>query len=139
MSEVEVKAMTNHPSANVGCLLVGEYVDEGEVPEALAHHRDAQPSKAEIERPRVVGSYLDLWGREDGVKEFTVLLRDNRVATVRGHALKYVQGNTANAQDFGSYGILWRAAEGEVLVGLFRVAEVTGIFSGEMRTTSGSV
>jgi hypothetical protein len=31
--------MSGHLSANPGCLVVGEYIDEGEVPESLAYLR----------------------------------------------------------------------------------------------------
>jgi hypothetical protein len=63
---------------------------------------------------------------------FTVLLRDQRTVTVFGHTLQYVQ-NTANPTDHGSYGILSRADGTEVLVALFRVSEVIGVFSGDLR------
>lgn len=62
---------------------------------------------------------------------FTVLLRDKRTVTVFGHALKYVQ-NTANPSDYGSYGILSCTAGAELLVALFRVSEVIGVFSGDL-------
>lgn len=62
---------------------------------------------------------------------FTVLLRDKRTVTVFGHALKFVQ-NASNQTDYGSYGILSRTDGGEVLVALFRVSEVIGVFSGDM-------
>lgn len=68
---------------------------------------------------------------------FTVLLRDKRTVTVFGHALKYVQ-NASNQTDYGSYGILSRAAGIEVLVALFRVSEVIGVFSGDLREPGGS-
>lgn len=63
---------------------------------------------------------------------FTVLLRDKRTVTVYGHTLKYVQ-NHSNPTDQGSYGILSRTADTEVLVALFRVSEVIGVFSGDLR------
>jgi hypothetical protein len=63
---------------------------------------------------------------------FTVLLRDNRTVTVFGHALKYIQGMSSNPNDSGSYGILSRVGGAEVLVALFRVSEVTGVFSGDL-------
>ncbi len=118
--------MTSPANANIGCLLVGEYVDEGEIPPNTAYHC------GEVVRPKAVASYLDLWSKDDGVREFTVLLRDSRVVTVRGHALKYVQ-NPANPGDYGSYAILARAEAGDITVALFRVTEVTGIFSGNMQ------
>jgi hypothetical protein len=123
--------MTSHTGANLGCLLVGDYADEGEVPEGFASLQGAA-SRAQVERPRLVAGYLDEWSPEDGVRQFTVLLRDDRVVTVRGHSLKHVQ-HAANPTDPGSYGILLRAGEDEVLIALFRVSEVTGIFSGELR------
>jgi hypothetical protein len=66
----------------------------------------------------------------DGTR-FTVLLRDKRTVTVLGHELKYVR-NDSNPQDYGSYGILSRVGGTEVLVALFRVSEVIGVFSGEL-------
>jgi hypothetical protein len=122
--------MKNQADAVAGCSLVGEYVDEGELPEAPR-------AKAEVERPRLVASYLDLWGRDDGTKEFTVLLRDRRTVTVRGHALKYLQ-IASNPTDCGSYGVLLRSGESEILVALFRVSEVTGVFSGNIRVSGES-
>ncbi len=69
---------------------------------------------------------------------FTVLLRDKRTVTVSGHALKYVQ-NASNPIDSGSYGILSRTDSGEVLVALFNVAEVIGVFSGDVSEPAGTV
>ncbi|MGL4423621.1 MAG: hypothetical protein ACRCZF_23390 [Gemmataceae bacterium] len=69
---------------------------------------------------------------------FTVLLRDQRTVTVYGHALKYFE-NPANTTDYGSYGILARVTGGgEVLVALFRVSEVIGVFSGDLWESAGS-
>ena len=67
---------------------------------------------------------------DDGSR-FTVLMRDRRTVTVYGHALKYVP-NGSNQTDHGSYGILSRTDGGEVLVALFRVSEVIGVFSGDI-------
>ena len=64
-------------------------------------------------------------------RKFTVLLHDKRVVAVHGHSLKYVP-NDSNPNDLGSYGILCRIEGTEILVALFRVMEVIGIFSGEM-------
>jgi hypothetical protein len=64
---------------------------------------------------------------------FTVLLRDKRTVTVFGHAVKYVPGMQSNPNDSGSYGILARAGGDEVLVALFQVTEVIGVFSGDLR------
>lgn len=69
---------------------------------------------------------------------FTVLLRDKRTVMVFGHALKYVE-NASNKTDYGSYGILSRSDGGEILVALFRVSEVIGVFSGDLCESEGGV
>jgi hypothetical protein len=61
---------------------------------------------------------------------FTVLLRDQRTVTVFGHALNYIPH--PNTTDPGSYGIFSQGSDGEVLVALFRVSEVVGVFSGDL-------
>jgi hypothetical protein len=116
--------MTNPANAHAGCLLVGEYVDEAELPANLAFH------PREVVRPQVVASYLDLWGRDDG-KEFTVLLKDGRVVAVRGQGLKLLPGSQTG--DGLVYGIVTRMSGEEVFVALFKSSEVVGIFHGEMR------
>src|SRR5437762_785500 len=117
--------MTNHAGTNVGCLLVGEYVDEAELPQNLAIHR------GEIVRPHVVANYIDLWGTDDDLKQFTVLLKDGREVTVRGQGLKHLPASVNG--DGGSYGIISRSGGEEILVALFRVLEIVGIFYGEVR------
>jgi hypothetical protein len=114
--------MTNHVSATTGCLLVGEYVDEAECPANLAFHR------GEVVRPQVVANFLDLWGRDDGMREFTVLLKDGRVVVVRGHGLK--SGLPPNASVFS---VVVRSGADEVIVALFKSDDVSGIFHGELR------
>jgi hypothetical protein len=66
---------------------------------------------------------------------FTVLLRDKRTVTVFGYALKYLH-NASNQTDAGSYGIISRSSDDEVLVALFPVSEVIGVFSGELRDST---
>jgi hypothetical protein len=117
--------MTNDTNANVGCLLVGEYVDEAELPANVAFGR------GEAVRPQIVGNYLDLWGR-DNLKEFIVLLKDGRVIVVRGQGLKHLPGTVPGGT--GSYGIVVRAGGEEVLVALFKDFETVGIFHGEVRS-----
>jgi hypothetical protein len=117
--------MSNNANANIGCTHLGEYVDENELPPNHAF------SQGEIVRPTVVADYVDIWAKDDGLKEFTVLLRDGRVAAVRGQGLKYlaptIQGES------GSYGVIVRSRGEEVLVGLFKIIEIVGIFHGEVR------
>ena len=126
--------MSQPPNTNTDCRLIAEYTDEGEVPEAVAGVSARPPSNSQVERPTLVADFHDLGSKDDSEKEFKVLLSDQRVATVRGHSLRFVP-NAANPQDYGSYGIVRRAGEQEVLAALFRVAEVKGVFSGDVSSS----
>lgn len=117
--------MTDHSSADVGCHLVGEYVDEAELPANVAFHR------GEVVRPQIVASHLDVWGSDDGIKEFIVLLKDGRTLAVRGHCLRHWPSTVPG--ESGSYGVVVRSGGEEVLVALFKIIEVVGVFHGEMR------
>jgi hypothetical protein len=55
--------MTNHPNAITGCLLVGEYVDEAELPSNL------DSPQGEAVRPQIVADYLDFWGSDESLKD----------------------------------------------------------------------
>jgi hypothetical protein len=117
--------MTEAVRATAGCLLIGEYVDEAEAPvEPVAHH-------GEVVRARVVGDYVDLWAHDDGLREFTVLLKDGREVAVRGHSLKH-EAQSQGRQDV--YSVVIRTAAEEVLVALFTSNDVSGIFCGEVRS-----
>jgi hypothetical protein len=118
--------MTSHVGANSGCLLVAEYVDESEIPADPAVHI------GEAVRSHVVASYLDVWSEDEGIRDFTVLLKDDRTVSVRGHGLKLFQPTVPG--ESGSYGVVVQAAGEEVLVALFKTNEVVGIFSGEIRS-----
>src|SRR3954451_2964248 len=113
--------MANHFGVSVRCRPVGEYVDEAEVPTDLAVH------PGEAVRAHLVATYVDLWGKVDGIKEFTVLLKDGRVVAVRGHGLKYLP-------DGGIYGVVVRTEGEDVFVALFKSETVEGIFHGEIRS-----
>jgi hypothetical protein len=55
--------MTEHPNADVGCRLVGEFVDDAEPPRRPTFHDGA------VVRPKVVADYLDFGARGDGANE----------------------------------------------------------------------
>jgi hypothetical protein len=116
--------MTTPVNATVGCQLVGDYVDEAECPANLAFHQ------GEVVRPRIVANFIDLWGRDDGMREFTVLLKDGRVVAVRGHGLKHEPHPEAGQDVFS---IIVHTGEEEVLVALFKSHDVAGIFHGNLR------
>lgn len=120
--------MTDRIRAEAGCLLIGEYVDEGDSPSNLAAHR------SEVVRPHVVAKHLDVWGKEEAhIREFTVLLKDGRMLSVQGHGIKQFPLPSSDG-DNSAYGIIIRTGGEEVLVGLFKVFEVVGIFNGEVLT-----
>src|SRR5438128_2098914 len=120
-----LRLMANDTHAEAGCLLVGEFVDEAELPANQAFHR------GEVVRPQLVGEFHDLWCSEEAVKNFTVLLKDDRTVAVRGHCLKHWPATVTG--ESGSYGVVMRIANEEVVVALFKAVEVIGIFHGEMR------
>src|SRR4051794_13643107 len=115
---------------NVGCQVVGDFVEENTVPGSTPP-RGKNAARGEIVLPSVIVDYVETTGVAGSAREFTILLRDNRVVTVRGHALSFI----ASPSDCGSYGVLARSAGRDVLVALFRASEVTGLFSGELRPT----
>jgi hypothetical protein len=117
--------MGNAVNAETGCRYLGEYVDEAELPPNAVY------SRSEVVRPSFLLSYVDLWSEGDGSRNFTVLLKDGRTVTVRGHALK--QWPPTVPGDSGSYGIVIRSASEEVIVALFRIGEVVGVFHGELQ------
>jgi hypothetical protein len=116
--------MTND-RADVGCHYLGEYVEEAECPPNVT------PRQGEVVRPHVVGEFIELWASDETMREFTVLLKDGSVIAVRGHALKYAPHSIAG-QDV--YSIVGRVSGEEVLVALFKSADVVGIFHGDMRS-----
>jgi hypothetical protein len=124
--------MENQASGSVGCLFVAEYVDEAELPAPLAK-RDSCAARGEVERPRVVASYFDFRAPQDTLKEFKVLLPNDRVAVVRGSGLKYVKGGAADC-----LGVWVRSQEEKVLIALFPIKDVLGIFCGDMQIVPGS-
>jgi hypothetical protein len=123
--------MSSQSKVDTRCRIVGDYVDVGEIPESLANSKNDVTSNRQAARTRLVATYLDSWAQDRAEMEFKVLLCDQRVVTVRGHAVKFVP-NAANPQDHGSYGIVLHVGDQEHLVALFRVVEVKGVFTGEL-------
>ena len=116
--------MKESKNAEVGCLYVGDYVDEAECP------TDSMPLGGVVVRPQVVANCLDVWGRDDNLREFTVLLKDGRTAAIRGHGLKHEPHPLAGEDVFI---IIVRTATDEVPVALFKTADIAGIFHGDLR------
>jgi len=115
--------MTGDVKTIAGCQIVGEYVDEGDCSTNSACHR------AEVVRPQIVANFIDVWGRDDGMREFTVLFKDGRVVYVRGHGLRH-EPHPLPGQDV--FSIVVQTQVEEVQIALFKSADVDGIFYGEM-------
>src|SRR5690242_3914033 len=118
--------MSDSVAVKTECSLVAEYVDDpGEptgAPVALGH----------VVPTRAVASYLDVGSTGGVIRDFTILLKDERIVTVRGEGLRLFP--SAAPGGGGSYGIIAHAGGEEVLIALFSIPEVVGIFSGEIRS-----
>lgn len=119
--------MANTIPSTAGCLVVGEYVDEAEIA------TDEPLGRGEAARTDVVASFVDHWTSDDGLREFTVLLNDGRIAAVRGHQIKHDPHPLAGQDVFS---VVVRTETGESNVAVFKGSEVTGIFHGDLRVDS---
>ena len=115
-------------NADVGCLLVGEYVDEADISNSLSCKKDDIP-QGEVVRPRMVGSYLDIWGVDSELKEFKAILKqDRQTVIVYGHGLKPVMvGENA------CFGVWVRSKGEELLVALFPLENTLSVFGGTIQ------
>jgi hypothetical protein len=115
--------MSNQPNSSSECRIVGEFVDEGD-PHGLS------PGRCEIDRPGTLLEYIDVAGVDEGTREFTVLLKDGRILGVPGHGLKHESHPIAGEDVFS---IFVRSKSEEIIVALFKAAEISGIFYGDVR------
>ena len=113
----------NDVKTMVGCQMVGEFVDEGDSSPTSVYGR------AEVVRPQIVANFVDECGHDGGMRDFTVLLKDGRVVRVRGHGLKHEPHPLAGQDVFS---IVVRTQAEEVLIALFKSADVDGIFYGDL-------
>lgn len=120
--------MAHDAKTIAGCMLVGEYVEEGQNAAQIGAQQVAA-QRSEVVRTQIVGEFVDVAGSTEGIKDFTVLLKDGRVLVVFGHCLRHTPHAVAG-QDI--YSILLRSRGEEEIVALFKSADVAGIFHGEM-------
>lgn len=125
--------MENHVGVDAGCLLVGEYIDEADLPDTLVSKTESIP-QGKVQRPRIVGSFLDIWGAGGDLKEFKAILKqDHQVVIVYGHGLKPVMvGNNA------CFGVWVRSKGEELLVALFPLENTVSVFGGTFQPPSTS-
>ncbi len=81
---------------------------------------------------KLAADWVDLWTSDGSNRDFTVVLRDNRTIKVMGCGLKHLKSEGSHG-DLGSYAVMAQGGDSEVTVALFRIADVTGIFQGELR------
>jgi hypothetical protein len=118
--------MSDHDDENTGCLLVAEYVDD------LGEPTGSQVAVGEVVPTRAVASYLDIVSAGGGIRDFTILLKDDRIVSVRGEGLRLFPSAVPGGG--GSCGVIAHAGGEEILIALFSIPEVVGIFSGEIRS-----
>ena len=118
--------MTHSQHTITGCHFVGEFLDEEECP--------ANVDRENVHlRPKLVADYVDSWSSDDVLKEFTILLKDGRVAVVQGSGLKHEPHPLAGQDVFS---VVVRNRTEEALVALFKSADISGIFHGNLRTVT---
>jgi hypothetical protein len=117
--------MRDQVSATTECLLVAEYVDDAGEPTG------SEFGIAEVVPTRAIASYIDEGSMGGGIREYTILLKDDRIVSVRGEGLRFFAPSVPGGT--GAYGIIVHAGGDEVLIALFTAPEVVGIFSGEIR------
>jgi len=117
--------MAESRNYSTDCQIVGDYVDNA------GHSNGQGVSRGEAVPTRIVAEFVDVCTAGDNFREFTVLLKDGRVIGVRGHSLRYAP-HALPGEDV--YSIVRQADGEEVLVALFKSAEVAGIFHGEIRS-----
>jgi hypothetical protein len=116
--------MSNDTNSENECRLVGEFIDEGDP------KLDPNAGRCEFVRPAQLVEYVDVAGLDEGTREFTVLLKDGRILGVPGHGLKHESHPVAGEDVFS---IFVRAKTEEIIVALFKAAEISGIFYGDVR------
>jgi hypothetical protein len=106
-------------------LLVAEYIDDA------GEATGSQIAVGQVVPTQLVADYIEAVSAGGCIRDFTVLLKDDRVVSVRGHGLRMYAPTGPGGG--GSYGVIAHTDGEEVLVALFSISEVVGIFSGEIR------
>src|SRR5262245_41183034 len=107
--------MSKDTCENVGPVIVGDFVDNGSLVTGPHNGRQSPISEAAVQHPRLVGEYVEHGSPAGKLREFTVLLSDNREVVIRGHAIEHRPGD-ANTDDPGSYGVIVHSGGRDVLV-----------------------
>ena len=110
------------------CTTVGDFTDEAEIPPEFAHLKTTQGRGYEVLPYLPNGIIPELGNHIATNREFTVLLKDTRVVTVRGHSLRMVEA----PQHESLYEITSTVGQTEVVVAFFNVLDVSGVFAGKI-------
>ena len=107
-------------------ITVGDFTDEAEVPPEFAH---LKPTRKYEVLPNLPNGYLPEPQNHIATnREFTILLKDARVVTVRGDSLRVREA----PQHDSLYEITSTVGKKEVVVALFNVLDVFGVFNGKI-------
>ncbi len=112
--------MSERYAQPVECRMIGDFVDQGEVP------LDLKVTQGEPVRPRLLTEVVE----SEPELAFTVLLKDGRVAVVRGHHLQH-EPSTENGLEI--FTVHQRMETSERVVAVFNSRDVAGIFYGDLR------
>src|SRR5579883_3249766 len=110
--------MSDNVAVKTECSLVAEYVDDAGEPTG------SPVAVGQVVPTWAVASYVDTWDAGGDVRDFTILLKDDRIVSVHGHGLRMFPSTVPGGG--GSYGVIEHTAGEEVLVALFSISEVVG-------------
>ena len=119
--------MIQQVNGEIDCTYAGEFRDEAELSAEFSHLKKTQILGSEIPPTYPAGSFDDFQS-ETTKKDFTILLKDARVVTVRGDALRVREA----PQHDSLYEITSTVGKKEVVVALFNVLDVFGVFNGKI-------
>lgn len=112
----------------VGCKIVGEFVDE------MVSDAEIAANGVSVPPNRIVvfedAMFEEIKAERNDLRDFQILLKDGRTAIVRGHGLRHELTNDLAS---GIYSILLQTPSREIEIAVFNTTDVIGIFEGELR------
>ena len=119
--------MIQQVNLKLDCTTVGDFTDEAELPSEFAHLKTTQVRGSEASPWLPAGYLADHRNQYTMEREFTVLPKDTRVVSVRGHALRVLEA----PQHDSLYEITSNVGKKEIVVAL-RILDVSGVFNGKI-------
>src|SRR5262245_26845078 len=133
--------MTPSINATVECELIGEFTDDAS---ALRSTSEMLASNGEIVSTNILAEFTDdaavQFSETAAARNFVVLLKSySHAITVRGHEVNYLSQEKMGSAT--SFAIVAREGDEEIIVAMFPMSEVIGIYEGDpanvpVRTTA---